>query len=1283
MKKVLFFSVVIVCVLSLLSFNKGDLNKQSNRLPIYLNTTYSFEERAADLVSRLTLEEKQSLLGNNMAPIPRLGIKSYNVWSEALHGILGGANPSVGLEGPTSFPNSVALGSAWDPELMQREAAAIADEARAIHATGTKGLTYWSPVVEPIRDPRWGRTGESYGEDPFLVSEIASGFVKGMVGADPNYLKTVPCAKHYFANNSEFDRHVSSSNMDGRDMREFYLSPYKKLIEEDGLPSIMSSYNAVNGVPTSASKYYLDTIARKTYGMKGYITGDCAAIEDIYTGHFYAKTPEEATAMGLKAGVDSDCGNVYQRSAIAALNKGLITIADIDRALLNIFTIRMRTGEFDPPAKVPYAQYQSTMVNSKANQSLAYEVATKTPVLLKNNYVARSNKKALPLNSSDIKKIALLGPQSDEVELGPYSGRPVEANMISPLKGIQHYIARNGLSTQIVHSSGANTASKSNLLYVAGFELYKSNGSVAKYDATKFASASKGITVGSGMGAIEQVRTIDDKSWTSYNSIDLNNVDSIGFIVNIPTEGGVIEVRVGSVDGNLIATLDATTASGKTAGGVYGGGSLMKVKVNKLGVTEPQTLYLCYNAPDNTPIAEETIDMAKSADVAIVFVGTDEKTATEEADRLTLLLPGNQVELIKAVAAVNPNTIVVMQTLGCVEVEEFKNLENIPGIIWVGYNGQAQGDAMASILFGDVTPGGKLNGTWYKTVNDLPAITDYTLRGDANKNGRTFWYFDKEVSYEFGYGLSYTTFEYSNFKISQNKITPHDQVTISVDVKNSGRFDGDEVVQIYMTTPESPASMQRPIKRLKGFKRINLPAGQTKTVNIPIECADLWFWDMEGNHITFDQGKYVFEIGASSKDIKGTVAATMNGTFTPKLKVVVADCESVVLNVGDIAKSSVTAAMTDDRLCDINKALLTFSSNNSSVATVDDKGVVTAKGSGVATITAYVTIDGKTKTGSYPIKVLPNLNPGSITVNNKKINDFNPLVSQYSYFMKSSSTKAPLIAATVSDLNILVETEQAEGVPGTASISLIDNNTLDKQEYAINFGTQSISDEFNQHTLGNQWRWLRENTDNWSLSKHAGSLVIVSDTGDIAENSNMATNILLQSANTDWTMETKMVCSRKPSGFSQNAGVIAYQDDDNFVRLAYKASFGRRNAGSQTGSREQPGVVELLVENGGDQKALVTLSMDGIIKDDNTLIIRLIKSGNLYAAYCSVDGEKFEKVGTADVVLKNIDAGLIVCDGILPARFSGFRRFMPQSNEPKTPFEVAFDYFHINSSGLK
>lgn len=1243
--------------------------------PIYLNTSYSFEERAADLVSRLTLEEKESLLGNNMTAVPRLGIKSYNVWSEALHGVLGFANPEAGLEAPTSFPNSVALGSTWDPELVQRVASAISDEARAIHATGTKGLTYWSPVVEPVRDPRWGRTGESYGEDPFLVSQIAGGFVRGMVGNDPVYLKTVPSAKHYLANNSEFDRHVSSSDMDNRDMREFYLAPYKKLIEEDNLPSIMSSYNAVNGVPTSASRLYLDSIARRTYGLKGYITGDCAAIEDIYTGHYYVKTAEEATAQGLKAGVDCDCGSVYQRSAIEALDKGLITMADIDRALLNVFTIRMRTGEFDPPAKVPYALFQKKVVNSPANQALAKEAATKTAVLLKNNLAAKTNRKALPLNPSNLKKIALIGPHADEVELGPYSGRPAPENMISPYAGIKKYVEEKGLAVEVAHSSGGNTASASNLFYVAGFELRKTDGSISKYDATKFSAASKGITIGSGMGSVEQVRTIDDGAWTSYENIDLANVDTIGINLNIPTDGGIVEARIGSPDGNLVATLNATVAAGARAGGVYGAGSLMKVKVNKLGLNEPQTLYLVYKAPDNAPVDSETIELAESSDIAVVFVGTDEKTATEEADRLTLLLPGNQVELIKAVAAVNPYTIVVMQTLGCVEVEEFKDLQNIPGILWVGYNGQAQGDAIASILFGESNPGGKLNATWYKSVHDLPAITDYTLRGGRDKNGRTLWYFDEEVSYEFGYGLSYTTFGYSNFRISRKTITPQDRITVSVDIRNTGVYDGDEVVQVYMRTPESPASMQRAVKRLKGFKRVTIPAGQTKTVNIDIDCADLWFWDLKEDKIVFDQGKYEFEIGGSSRDIRGTVSAAMSGEFKPVLKTVVADCGTVVLENGNCAQTTVTAAMTDDSFYDIAKAEAVYSSNNPAVAAVDSTGLITAKGAGVAIISAHVTIGDKTGSGSFPVKVMPNLDPVSITVNHKPVRKFDPGISQYSYLINNAS-RTPVVNAAPADPSIFIETVQAQGVPGSATVSLVDYKTFDKKEYTVNFGVKSIGDEFNGPAPGKQWNWIRENPENWSLSKRPGSLVITSAQGDVTEANNNAGNILLQSANTDWTIETKMECSRKPSGFFQNAGILAYQDDDNFVKLVYRANFGRR--GGPDGS------VELLVESEGDQKFSATVDMENIITGNNTLFLKLEKKGAVYTAYCSADGKNFEKVGSGDAVLKNINAGLIVCDGAAPSRMAGYRRFMQQDNQvPGEPFEVAFDYFHIESDGMK
>ena len=1269
-----------IILIFLLPANKpADSEADISKNPIFLNTSYSFEERAADLVSRLTLEEKESLLGNNMAAVPRLGINSYNVWSEALHGVMGRGFGGSGGGAPTSFPNSVALGSAWDPDLMQRETSAISDEARALNSPVIRGLTYWSPVVEPIRDPRWGRTGESFGEDPFLVSEIAGGFVRGMMGNDDIYLKAVPCGKHYFANNSEFNRHVGSSNMDSRDIREYYLIPYKNLIENDHLPSIMSAYSAVNGIPVSASKFYLDTIARRTYGLDGYITGDCAAIEDIYTGHYYVKTAAEAAAEGLKAGVDIDCGSVYQASAIDAFKQGLIAQADIDRALVNIITIRMRTGEFDPAAMVPYSLTPETMINSEANRALVEEIAARTPVLLKNNMVAKTNRKALPLIASELKKIALIGPQADEVELGPYSGRPNQENMISPLAGITKYISDRGLSAEIVTSSGATTESKSNLFYVVDFQLFNKDGSISKHDATKYDSSADGITVGSGMGSTDQVRTIDDGAWTAYNNIDITNTDTIGITLNIPTTGGIVEVRAGTPTGNLLATLNASVAAGARSGGAYGGGSLMRTKLNTLGITGPQTLYLVYKAPTDTQIDNETIEMAKTSDVAILFVGTDDKTAGEEADRLTLLLPGNQVELIKAVAAVNPNTIIVMQTLGCVEVEEFKNLPNVAGIVWTGFNGQAQGSAIASVLFGDVTPGGKLNGTWYKSVNDLPPITDYTLRGGNGQNGRTFWYFTKDVSYEFGFGLSYTTFEYSNFKISKNAITPQDKITVSVDVKNTGDYDGDEVVQVYMRTPDSPASLQRPIKRLKGFKRVTIPVGQTKTVNIDIDCADLWFWDMDNEKITFDQGKYLFEIGASSKDIKGTVSATMSGNFVPEIKTVVAECETIVMKNGSTAKSSITAAMTDDSFYDISKANVAYASNNESVATVNGNGLVTAKSSGVATITASVTINGKTKSDGFAIKVMPNLNPASISVDGKSISKFDPSVLGYNYLMKETSSTAPVVEITAADPAIKVETTQAKGVPGSAKITLIDNNTASSKNYAVNFGVKSVSDEFKSSTPGNEWSWERENKDNWSLTKNPGSMVIKSAKGDIVGQENTAENILLQSANTDWEIQSKLSVSRMPSGANQQGGIIAWQDDDNYVKLVYKSnprSFRNASGGA---------MIDMIVEVNGENSSLVNTRNSGSVSE-NSVVLKLERKGSTITGSYSADGKKFTEVASIDIALSDTKAGLIVCDGAENSGVTGFRRPRQQTApvaEDQGDFEVSYDYFKIKNSGLK
>lgn len=1265
--------LLIICFFSFLVFNSF---REKTAKPIYLNTSYSFRERAVDLVSRMTTDEKISQLGNTMPPIPRLGVNHYDVWGEALHGVMGRNNNS-GMTA-TSFPNSVAVGATWDPELIKREASVISDEARGFNHDLIFTLTYWSPVIEPARDPRWGRTAETFGEDPFLVSEIGKGFIRGMMGNDPVYLKTVPCGKHYLANNSEFNRHTGSSNMDDRDMREFYLAPYRKLIREYKLPSIMTAYNAVNGVPVSASRFLVDTIARKTYGLDGYITGDCGAIDDIVRGHTYTKSFEEAAAMGLKSGVDSDCGGVYQNHIQGALKNGLLTIGDIDRALINLFTIRMRLGEFDPKAKVPFAGIKPGIINDPSHHNLAIEIAEKTPVLLKNNKLAQSGENALPINLTKINKIAVLGPQADKVELGDYSG-PVEPELrITPLQGIRSYIANNNLSTEVITRSGGNTDRRTDFFSMTGFSTISDGKVKMDFDATKFDEAANGVIASYRFGQ-NVLQGIKDGDWTLYKNVDISNVDSIRLNTGVSGDGGILEVRVGSASGNILASQEIKPLQNRGNLRNSGRNQIIPVKINNLGISGPQSLVLVYKEAPGSGIDQETLDMAASADVALIFVGTDQSTGREESDRFSLKLPGNQNELIQAVSAVNPNTIIVMQTMGMVEVEQFRNLPNVSGIIWTGYNGQAQGEAMAKILFGDVNPGGKLNVTWHKSLSDLPDLNNYTLRGDGT-NGRTYWYYNKDVSYEFGFGMSYTTFEYSNFRINKTEITPNDKVTVSVDITNSGKMDGDEVVQIYVKTPDSPSSLERPAKRLKGFKRVTIPRGQSKTVSIEIDCADLWFWDIENDKITFDQGKYIFEIGASSKDIRGSVQANLSGTYKPVLTTVVAESDLSVLKPGKTIETSLSAALSDDSFLDISKAKVSYRCNNPSVAAVDATGKVTAVGVGVATIFADVTVDGTTVSGSYPIKVMPDLTPKSISVNGKPVPDFSKDTKAYSYLLDKKS-KIPEVKAAAMFPGIRVDIEQAESVPGTAIVRMIDDVTSEINTYYLNFDVKSAGDEFNGNTLGNQWQWIREDPLTNSLSEKSGSLTITSQPGDVSERTNNAKNILLQSTNNDWTIETKLTASRVPSQ-PENAGILVYQDDDNFVKLMFRAVVKTSQMG-RPGAPVQAGTIDLMMEENGIAKSFAAFNVPNPVTDGNPLILRLEKKGSLYTAYYSLDGTKFELLGTASALLKNIRSGLIACDGIITQYMKSIFWFDSDTTKPDSPFNVSFDYFRITNNGLK
>ena len=1260
---------ILLQVLFVLNLSAQASNAIKRDKPIYLNTSYSFEERAADLVSRLTPEEKQTLLGNTMSPVPRLGINKYDVWGEALHGVVGRNNNS-GMTA-TSFPNSIAVGSTWDPELILKEATVIADEARGFNNEQIFTLTYWSPVIEPARDPRWGRTAESYSEDPFLVSALASGFVRGMMGDDPKYLKTVPSGKHYIANNTEYNRHNGNSELDERDMREFYLSPYKALIEKDNLPSIMTAYNAVNGTPVSASIFLVDSVARKTYGMKGYVTGDCGAISDIFQAHHFLKDGVEATAAGLKAGVDSDCGGEYQGNALEALSRGLITMSDIDRALINMMTIRMRLGEFDPPSIVPYSRIKPDIINDPGHNDLSLEIATKSPVLMKNESVDLNGVKALPLLPENIKKIAVLGPQADRVELGDYSG-PIEAHFsVSHLQGLQNYINQNNLPIELLHAEGGNTSRKTDFFTLQSFSTRSEKGEIVKYNATDFNLAAPGIIALERFGNLT-LQGIKDGDWTAYNNIDMTHLDSLILEMNVAQNKGTIEVRVGSATGNIIASQTVEVAEG---GRSFGRGVTIPVKVNKLGIAGPQDLYFVFREPQTDSIDQSTLDKVATADVAIIFVGTDQNTGREESDRFSLSLPGNQMQLIKSVAAVNPNTIVVMQTMGMVEVEDIKHNKNVTGIIYTGYNGQAQGTAMAKILFGEVNPGGKSSVTWYRSVEDLPSFGDYTLRGDETKNGRTYWYFDKDVSYEFGYGLSYTSFEYDDFTISKRNITPYDKITITTDITNSGEMDGDEIVQIYLKTPDAE-KLGRPFKRLKGFQRVTIPAGQTKTVSIDIDCSDLWYWDEKSNNLVFDQGTYTFEIGASSKNIKGTVEAVMKGQFDTTLETVVAESDKMILQIGETAQTSVSANLINDSFISTDETYILYKSNDPSVVSVDQNGEITAHRSGVATIFAYVTYNGTTVSDSFPIKVIPDLTPASISVNGTLLQGFDPELKAYS-FLINEETSMPVVSAEAINNATGVEIEQVTSIPGTAIIRFIDYNSMEENSYYLNFDRNSVSDDFNDDRPGKQWRWIRENSENYSFSSNTGSLTITAEKGDISERSNNARNLLLQSANNDWTIDTKLVGSRVPSQ-PENAGIVAWQDDHNFVKLMLRAVI---KTSRQTGV--QPGTIDFLIEENDIVRSVASFDLKEMIIDDQPLYLRLTKKGAYYTAYFSLDGKDYQMLGSSDAMLRDINAGVIVCDGVITQSMTSTFWFDSDTTKPDTPFDVSFDYFHINNKGVE
>jgi beta-glucosidase len=804
----------------------------------------SYKERLSDLVRLMTVDEKIGQLTNETDSIPRLGIPKYNYWSEALHGVL--------ASGATSFPQAVAMGSTWDPALIHQVGSAISDEARALHVAEGKGLTYWSPTLNIARDPRWGRNEESYSEDPYLLSRMGVAFVKGMQGNDPYYLKAVSTPKHFVANNEEERRHTGSSDVDMRSLYEYYLPAFRQAVVEGKAYSIMGAYNELNHVPCNANDFLMTDLLRRDWGFEGYVVSDCGAVSDMVFGHHFFKTGAEAVAGSILAGCDLDCGSEYRQYLKEALDKGLLQEKDLDRALERVLSARFRLGEFDPSEMVPYSSITKDKLDSRENRDLALEVARKSIVLLKNNGV-------LPFQKDSIKSIAVIGPNAAEPQLGIYSGWP--SVQISPLDGIAEKAGALGIRVDYAMGCGISEGSLRPIEpryfgAVAGTnktgmkgEYFDNMNLQGKPVLTRIDSM---VNFNFGTGAPAPGLPVDHFSIRWKGTII--PPDSIHHLGISTDDGGRL-----FVDGKLLIDDWRDHAEEPHSARVeLIPGRHYEVEFDQYDDALGAAARLTWDLrPKEFDAAKE---LAKKSDVVVLIVGTSPIISREELDRTRIELPQVQRDLIDEVASVNPHIVLVLVNGGPVALAGSENKAD--AIVEAWYGGEFGGKAIADVLFGDVNPGGRLPETFYASTKQLPPMSDY----DLIDHPRTYMYFDQPVLYPFGYGLSYTQFEYRDLTLSSDTIKKDGEIEIQFAIQNVGKATGDEVAQVYVHAMN--ASIKVPINQLKRFQRITLAPGEKKSLSFKIPASEFSFYDTRSNGFKVESGQWEIQIGSSSNDIR-------------------------------------------------------------------------------------------------------------------------------------------------------------------------------------------------------------------------------------------------------------------------------------------------------------------------------------------------------------------------------------------------------------------------------
>jgi beta-glucosidase len=866
----------------------------------YENAALQPEERAADLVHRMSLDEKVGQMGSAAKAIPRLGVPAYNYWNEALHGVARSGYA-------TMFPQAIGMAATWDAPLLDKIGDTIATEARAKNAEALRhdnheiyfGLTFWSPNINIFRDPRWGRGQETYGEDPYLTGQLALNFIRGLQGDDSHYYKVIATPKHFAVHSGpENTRHKFNVDPSAHDLWDTYLPQFRTAIVDGKAASIMCAYNAVDKTPACGSHLLLDDVLRGQWKFQGFVTSDCGAIDDFFKPGTHQVEPdaEHADRDALLAGTDTNCGSTYERLG-AAVRQGLVKESDLDVSLIRLFTARMRLGLFDPPERVAYARIPFSAVHSAEHAALARRAAEESMVLLKNDGT-------LPLTPGKFKRIAVIGPNAAMLSSleGNYNGTPYDP--VLPVDAL----AAKLRGSKVSYAPGAPFV-EGFMLPVPRTMLRPSEG--AKEQGLKAEYMASGSL--EGQPVLTRIDPEINFDWSGVNP--LPGHPSKGFavrwtgVITAPAPGDYsFRVAAGPcyrcayeqsyrvvVDGKVVAEvkaldeqqaskaplrLNGTTGLPEEAHQQRAAEFTLRLEAGKphrievdfvRASAEHGTGIALEYLPSTQALLEQAVATSRDADLIVAMLGLTSTLEGEEmsvnlpgfqdGDRTDIALPATQQQLLEQLSSLGKPVVVVLLNGSALAVNYAQQHAN--AILEAWYPGEAGGQAIADTLEGNNNPAGRLPVTFYRGTQDLPEFSDYSMEG------RTYRYFRGDALFGFGYGLSYTKFAYSDLKLPVDPIHAGDAVAAEVTVTNTGSRAGDEVAELYLNFPDVPGA---PRHALRGFERVHLEAGQSKKLHFEMSARDLGMVTAAGERV-IAEGRYTVSIGGGQPGSGAAMAA--------------------------------------------------------------------------------------------------------------------------------------------------------------------------------------------------------------------------------------------------------------------------------------------------------------------------------------------------------------------------------------------------------------------------